>query len=379
MSIEATRSCNHSIIISSLNSSTTPLNSGGTFTGVGEINEYEDVLIVVKTDQAGTLTASFSIDNVNWDSLLTFNVSANITDIHNLVKGKRYFRISFTNTSASNQTYFRLQTEYGAFDPLNSPLNGMVQQDADAAVVKNINEELPISQGLFAGYSLENKFGRVTGVGAATDVWDGGPSVYTGFPVSTLETVNIFSSNANDTAAGTGLRTIRIFGLDGNYNQQQEDITLNGLTAVTSTKTYRRIFRVYGLTAGSGGVNAGTITVRHTTTVANVFTVMPIGFNQSQISGFTIPAGYTGYLRKYDAEMNDNTANNGILAIWSRENGACSRIQRPFAVSTQYPFTKSIYGGLSYPEKTDIIIRVLSVQNANADISVTWEMTLVKN
>jgi len=79
--------------------------------------------------------------------------------------------------------------------------------------------------------------------------------------------VAVLSSSVLDTSAGTGARTINVMGLDANYVLQSEIVTLNGVTPVNTVNTFIRVHSASIQTAGSGGVNAGTITVRQTTTV----------------------------------------------------------------------------------------------------------------
>ena len=52
------------------------------------------------------------------------------------------------------------------------------------------------------------------------------------------------------------------------------------------------------MTAGSSEGNEGTIELRHSTTIANIFAKMPIGFNQTAIACYTVPLGHTLYLNK---------------------------------------------------------------------------------
>lgn len=85
---------------------------------------------------------------------------------------------------------------------------------------------------------------------------------------------SIISSNAADAAAGTGARTVQIYwvSLDG-LSSGVETATLNGTTSVplvTATKCF--IERMEVATAGSGGVPAGTITLRNAA-VATVGTI----------------------------------------------------------------------------------------------------------
>ncbi len=123
-----------------INSTITPLNSGVTFTGTTEQNQYPDLLVVCKTDQSGILYFDFSVDGLNWETFPNtgFNVTAGIQEIHKAVKGGRSFRVRMTNNSGSNQTYLRLYTYYGNFDQLNAPLTNTPSSDADSITTKSV-------------------------------------------------------------------------------------------------------------------------------------------------------------------------------------------------------------------------------------------------
>ena len=79
---------------------------GGTFVGTVEFNNIPDVMISCQADQAGTLYADFSNDNVVWNPypVLGFQTIANIHEFHNAVKGPRYYRTLFINTSGITTT-----------------------------------------------------------------------------------------------------------------------------------------------------------------------------------------------------------------------------------------------------------------------------------
>ena len=366
-------------IASSGNSSTTALANGETFTGTGELNNFPDVLIALRSDQSGSLFLEFSPDGSNWDSSVPFTTAANSNEIHKFIKGSRYFRVRFTNNSGSDQAFFRLNVSYGNFGAvLTSALNSTISSDADTVITRNISEELTIAENKYAGRFVVNKFGRNSDVDAAEDIWEGGGD-YTGFPTGSAETLTIVSSSADDTSDGTGARTLRIFGLDSDFELQQEDITLNGTTNVTTTNTYMRVYRAYVLTAGSGDTNAGVITINHTTTTSNVFASIQAGFGQTHLSNYTVPSGFTGYLKRFHASILDSNTNRAEVAIKIREENGATRLQRPFIITTNSNVTENIYGGIAYPEKTDIVFRAVSVNNANANITVTWDMLLVAN
>ena len=125
---------------STLNTSTTALLSGQTFTGTAEQNTYTDVMVSCKTDQSGILYFDMSVDGTNFETFPSsgFAVSAGIHELHNAVKGSRYFRVRFTNNSGSNQTYLRLYTYFGQFKQLNAPLTNTLSSDSDATTVRAI-------------------------------------------------------------------------------------------------------------------------------------------------------------------------------------------------------------------------------------------------
>lgn len=371
-----------SSIISDGNSTSAPLLASVAFTGITESSYInQSVICAIKTDQSGTLFLEQSKDGINWDSSLSFSVTANTDEVHRLTLTNIFFRVRYVNGSVA-QTYFRCTTIYGATNHLTSNLNSVIQQDADATVVRSIAEEVAIVQGLFQNYSITNKFGTNSDVDIASlpeDVWEGG-GAYTGFPDSTLETISVLSSSASDAAAGTGARTVRIFGLDGNYDEQSETITLNGITPVASIGTYRRCYSATVMSAGSGGVNVGVITARHTTTVANIFVSMLAGRNQTNTSAFTVPAGYTAYMRFLHVALNQTTASaSGEGYIWTRPFNGVFRTRRPFIVSNGFRLSDQIYGGLVFTEKSDIVIRISNVSNNNTLITAGYDLLVVKN
>jgi len=165
---------------------------------------------------------------------------------------------------------------------------------------------LSIARGEQSGWSYMLKFGRHSDVdtGAAEDIWDGN-SAWT--PPTTARVHNIASSSANDTAAGTGARTITVIGLNGSFVVTTENITLNGISNVPTVNSYVIIYRMFVLTAGSGGTNAGNITATAQTD-ATLTAQISTGLNQTLMAIYQIPAGFTGYLARYYASMNNPVA-----------------------------------------------------------------------
>jgi len=246
-------------------------------------------------------------------------------------------------------------------------------------------EPAVVAQGFIEGRHIINKYGRNTDVDAAEDVWNGG-GLYTGFPIGAATTFTTVSTDANDTAAGTGTRTWRWYYLDADLNAFDADgeflyfdVTMAGLTPVASTVTGKRIWRGHALTGGSGLANAGAISVYATGTPATIFAVAPIGKNQTALSNFTIPTGYTGYMLSYSADMLDNTTNRAVLSIRQSDQTGLVRLRQPFSITTERDGGDIPHGGLKFTEQIDICFRVESVQNANADIMVRYDLLLVPN
>jgi len=371
--------------LDSSNSSSAILAAGATFTGGWTPVEYFSALtIAVKTDKDGTIYADFSTDATNVDSTLTYTtLGTNGGDVHRLSITRRFFRVRFTNTSATDQTYFRLQVLLGTQVNLSSPLNTVIQQDSDATVVRNIDFEFDIAAGRTQGITVVNKFGRNPSISSNStpeDVWGGG-SVYTGFPTGAAETVQIFSSSADDASAGTGTRTVQIIGLDANYAVQTETLTLNGTTPVVSSGLYTRVHTASARSAGASNqaFNAGEITVRHSSSTANIFQVIEAGTNQSYSCGYTIPAGFTGYIRTLHGSIQGGTSSALDASLWIRVFGQPPRLRRPFVIPFGTELEDTIYGGIPCTEKTDIHIRVTASSGNSIKVAAGYDLILVQN
>ena len=147
----------------------------------------------------------------------------------------------------------------------------------------------------FPRYSSNNKFGYNNNVGTSQeDIWNvGGVESY----LSTAETINIASSSNNDDGdpAGTGAHTLIIYGLDNNWLEIQETITLNGMTNVTTTKSFLRVFRMIVTAAGATGSNVGTITATASSSSTVHAQINPTD-NQTLKIQFSIPSGKYGLI-----------------------------------------------------------------------------------
>ena len=120
-----------------------------------------------------------------------------------------------------------------------------------------------VAENLISGYDSEFKFGSNDIVGAVEEViWDaGGTYVF----LTAAETMDIVSTDADDNGTGSGARLLIVYGLNADYIETSQVITMNGLTPVTTDTAFLRVFRAIVLTSGTDSptadANEGTITI----------------------------------------------------------------------------------------------------------------------
>ena len=237
---------------------------------------------------------------------------------------------------------------------------------------------LAVAKGDFTGYSNISKFGRNPNVKSADyeTLWDGS-NLYP-WPTA-AETLNVVSSGANDTSAGTGARTVEIEGLDSNWDVLTETVSMNGTTNVTTTNSFLRVYRVRVVTAGSTGVNEGTITCTNTTSsnVIGQISLGSSGFGQSLMALYTVPAGKTAYLINFD--FSSSKDNEHTFRIMTRDNtvtdAAWNTKEFANARGGFNDFRK--WAIQKYTEKTDLDFQAIA--SAASAASGGFELILIDN
>lgn len=130
-------------------------------------------------------------------------------------------------------------------------------------------------------------------------------------------TGSVKSSSANDASAGTGARTITIYYVDATGATAGNEVaTLNGTTAVnlvTTTKCF--IEKIVVTTVGSGGVNAGIISLftgaaGAGTTVATI----AVGDNQTYLGHHYVVTGKTCNITGITG-INNSTSQNTVFTL----------------------------------------------------------------
>lgn len=280
-------------VIDSDNSTATPLNAGAIFTGNWEdITEFASIVIAVATDQNGTYTIQFSTDGTNVDSTLTRYYRTNQINVpHRFTSTRKYMRVTFTNTSASNQTYLRLQVMKGNQSDLNIPIDSVMAQDFDAVAVRPTEYKYEVALSRRQGSTTWNKFGYNADLDIGTEtIWSVGGTFS---KMTAAATLSIVSSSTGDTSAGTGAKSVIVYGVDANWDTQIEIVTLNGTTPVITTGSWLGVNRLSIYLAGSGEANAGTITATATGGGSTVQAQIPIGESTSEQSFYFVANNHT--------------------------------------------------------------------------------------
>ena len=154
-----------------------------------------------------------------------------------------------------------------------------------------------IAEGNITGHTTFAKYGRVDGIAnTIADIWygEGGTASRYIFQ-ATAQQMEVLSSSGDDTNGGSGINTITITGLDANYAETSESITMAGATPVTTTNSYLRLNGCYATSAGSGGVAAGNIIIQNTAN-SITYAAIPIGLTACRDLIYTVPAGKTLYI-----------------------------------------------------------------------------------
>jgi hypothetical protein len=176
-----------------------------------------------------------------------------------------------------------------------------------------------VARRMISNVNSAMKFGRNSNVNISSqDIWSAGA---TWVAPTAARLHNIKSTNANDTAAGSGARTVLITGLDSAYAVQSETITLNGTTNVPTVNTYTMINDMVVSTTGGDATNDGVITA----TAAVDLTVtaqINTGIGQAQSAIYQVPAGFTGYILDMNVSVQAASTANISVDLLVQESGS---------------------------------------------------------
>ena len=220
---------------------------------------------------------------------------------------------------------------------------------------------IPVQMGIVDNFSGIQKFGYNGSVGTSFEtIWDGGGD-YTF--LTSAGTATATSSNTGADNAGT----VKISGLDSNYDLAEETLTIGGSAGSTS---FIRVFRAIMLTATTGNANVGTISITvSSTTVAQI---QPT-YGQTLMAVYTVPRNYRAYLVQLDVGSSKDLENEIKFRIKGIDNGNVWNT-RSFITTRGGFIEKNYYIPEIILPKTDIEMRAKS--SATSSISGGFELLL---
>jgi len=174
--------------------------------------------------------------------------------------------------------------------------------------------ELQVSRGQIPGHRVRNVFGFSTAIGTSfTTPWELGNT--DALPlISTASPLDVSSSAAGDTT-----QIVRIIGLDADYNEVAENISLNGTTTVTTTNSYKAINDLVTIS----GNCIGDVTAK---IGATVYAQITAGTGRNQAAIFTVPAGHSFYLARIDAFSATATGASKYLSFLNKNTFSDGRV-----------------------------------------------------
>lgn len=188
-------------------------------------------------------------------------------------------------------------------DPFTGPQRNMIQTDVG----------YEFSRGRVANSREHHIWGSNFDVDAALEDFGAVVSVPLLTSASAME---IISSSVADASAGTGAQTVRLIGLNANWNVQREILTLNGTTAVISALTWLRITDAIVETVGSGGGPAGILSIRESVAGATHRQIR-IGTLRADQCHYTVPAGKEALIVDWGFSANFSGLGNSVQAFLS--------------------------------------------------------------
>ena len=229
------------------------------------------------------------------------------------------------------------------------------------------NYGLGVAKGQFDDITHIHKFGAVPAMSQnpSGSIWDVNDTLYPWSAFDTAGTLSIPAVNASDNG-----KTVVIVGLDSDYLELSEEVTVSSSGATATTQSFKRVQEAY---ISNGSTNAvGAILInKGATTVAKI----TVGRAKTLMAVYTVPAGKTGYILQGTGTCQYGADATGDMFV--RYFGQSSFVDgHSFEVSGdggQYQYTFGV--PIKIPAKSDIDVRA-KVRSNNARVTAAFCMIL---
>lgn len=221
----------------------------------------------------------------------------------------------------------------------------------------------------------------VSAAAAGDDIWTGTATTLP-IPPNAGEQMEVLSTSASDTLAGTGAQKVMIHYIDAAGAEKEEEKNMNGVTPVPTTATNIRFVQEIHVTqAGTGLLAAGIIRIRSIATPTNIYTQIEANTNQSLNTARMVPAGKVLVIRTFNASAGAAAGGKSAdIRLRATSHGL-------ILTSRLFHFIDNFLGfnsGTSRQYQDSIIIPALSIVKCTsyasvggADVQASWEGVLV--
>lgn len=237
-----------------------------------------------------------------------------------------------------------------------------------------------VALGMIAGCTRTSGIGYNPDIDIAStpeDCW-GGSGLFNFSNIAVA--MQIRSTDAADSASGTGMRTVQITALDENYLQAPVSITLNGTTAVALPSNVMASNGMRGLTAGSNGTNVGQIILEVAGAPGGtMYGTILAGAGTTYQAAYTVPAGLTLVIPQMLFNVNSVGGGNSFFAqvkTWFRffnaSNLSCEIQPLVIGLNNGMPYAHLAKPPIMVPEKTRFSLRVSIASDNNTAVTAGW-------
>lgn len=228
---------------------------------------------------------------------------------------------------------------------------------------------LQIARGQIPGHRTIHKFGAVPAMSQnqTGTVWDVNDTSY---PWSSFSSAGVLNVDRNASESASTVVTIQ--GLDSDYHEISEDVTLTATANNTTSNSFIRFNRAF-VSSGTGTNSYDIVIQKETTTVGTI----KANNGQTLMAVYTIPANHTGYLTRGDSSVQSGA--DATVNFYVRPNEGSFRVQHSCEVvgtggQYHYPFTPPF----KLLEKSDLDVQA-TVRSNNARCTAVFDIILIKN
>ena len=224
------------------------------------------------------------------------------------------------------------------------------------------DNKLNIARSLVRKTSPLFKFGYNSDIGTSYEtVWDGG-GIYS-YPTAANTVVVTSDGAAND----SGIK-VTVSGLDADYNELSEEVTLDASGTATTSNTFIRVFRSFN----SGNTDMNSTSDDMVMTLSGSTVAQFNGYDQQTLMAvYTVPAGKTFYLKRLVAGSGTENVAYNTIVLRARKPDGVFRTHNKITLRNAFDI-QEFDVPLKFTEKTDIEVQAISSQQTS-EISVSFE------